>query len=115
MSHTNGGDASQARIEELQRHARVLEHRLQLPDDGMFGSIHYEISRLAEDQRERHDNVLGVLTGILTKLDELVDAQNRTASSFALLLAGVRLAPPPPPPPQPGKVVVPLKRPPRRR
>ena len=108
MSHTNGSDASQARVEELQRHIRVLESYL--PDTDYGEGIHYEISRLGVDQRERHDKVLGVLNSMLTKLNELVDAQNRTAGNFALLLAGLRLAPPPAPPPQPpspqpGKVV----------
>ena len=99
---TNGnGDAYAA---ELRRHIRVLEHYLPPPDDAvvtMVQGIHAAIGRLDVDHRERHTKLLGVLTDVLTKLNEVIEAQNRTTQQFTLLLAGMRLAPAPQSPPTP--------------
>ena len=90
MSHTNGD----AHLAELHRHIRVLEQAL--PDNDAWNqiiqAIHTELGRFGLDHRERHDKTLGVLTDVLTKLNELVEAQNRNTSNFTLLLAGMRLA-----------------------
>jgi hypothetical protein len=110
MSHANGGDtAPQARLEELQRHIRVLEDAM--PDKVLIEEFAGDLGRIrqsVDQQSERHTKVLGALTEVLSKINELVEAQNRSAQNFALLLAGLRLAPPPPspaPPPRPRKMV----------
>ncbi len=114
MNHTNGGDASQPRIEELQRHIRVLESCGDR-EDPAYGAIQDTLDDLEQRATKPFDACeqwRGVMTDGLTKLNELVEAQNRTASNFALLLAGLRLAPAPapPPPPAPRREVVKPKR-----
>lgn len=97
MNHTNGD----AHLAELHRHIRVLE--LALPDhdemNQMVKAIHIGISEIRTDNRERHDKTLRVLTDVLTKLSQVLEAQNRTTQQFTLLLAGMHLASAPQSPP----------------